>query len=148
MKTKLVLWGKNAEDIKLLITLELNSSTSEVTIRTYTEEVATEDFSQKLMQEWRLDAAVELPDSHDHMTVPLSLTEPLLPEHLTVEKADIIQRAQTEWQFTVLSAKLSETYKSELEDLKEKVGALKSYDSTLWDELKGFWGKVQEQIKA
>jgi len=85
MKTKVVLWGENAKNEKVLVALEL--------------------------------------------------------------RTDVINRAQTEWHFMVLSNKLSKAYANELEDLKELVGKADNFQQDTWDRLKEFWGKVQGQVQ-
>jgi len=59
----------------------------------------------------------------------------------------VISRAKTEWHFVVLSKKLYDLYKGELEELKDKISDLNEFSSDIWDELKTFWGKVQGHIR-
>lgn len=146
MKSKLVLWGSNAQDEKLMIAIALRVEDNKVDIYTFPESVATEDFYQKMMKEWRDGAGFEMPE-HTHLERELSVTESLLPDDLKVERTDVVQRAQTEWHFLVLSAKLNQSYEERLGELKEQVAKLKKYDQGTWDNLKEFWGKVQEQVR-
>ena len=147
MKTKLVLWGMDSQDKRVLIALELLPETNMVHIYTFPESVATEDFSQRMLKEWRNNEPVEFPEDHNKLERELSVTESLLPEEIKVERGDIIQRAQTEWHFIVLSAKLNDSYQSELSGLKERVDKLENYDPDIWNSLKGFWEKVQVQVR-
>ncbi len=147
MKTKLVLWGNNAQDERVLMALALRPEDNKVDIYTFPEKVVTEDFMQKMMREWRNGTEVEFPEEQTHIERELSITESLLPDELKVERGDVIQRAQTEWHFVVLSSKLNQVYQDELSELREKVDQLEDYSSDVWENLKEFWGKVQGQVR-
>ena len=147
MKTKLVIWGTNAEDKKILIGIELLADKNKVNIFTFPGENVTEEFNQKMMQEWRDGSAVEFPEGHTATERELSITESLLPDTIKVERGDLIQRAQTEWHFIVLSSKLNATYQSELHQIRDRIEALEKFDSKVWETLKSFWSKVQTQVK-
>jgi hypothetical protein len=147
MKTKLVLWGENASNEKILIAMELLERDNKVMVYVFPLEVATEEFYQSMLDNWREGKMVNFPENHQKIERPLSVSENLLPEDIKVERTDIITRAQAEWHFVVLSAKLYEMYKTELDELKEKIEKLSEYDDKLWNEAKTFWNKVQDQVR-
>ena len=148
MRNKIVLWGTNAADEKILVALELKIEENKVMIYTFPEAVATEEFYQQMMDNWRSDKEeVAFPEGYETLTRELSITEGILPEDIKVERGDLIQRAQTEWHFVVLSSKLSQAYRTELQELEEKLAGLKDYDKQVWANLKNFWSKVQQQIR-
>lgn len=147
MKTKLVLWGSNATEDKILIALQLRPEDNKVDIWTFPEAVATDEFARQLLGDWRNDVAVDFPSEATHLERELSMTSSLLPDDIKVERGDIVQRAQTEWHFVVLSSKLNEVYQNELSELKDKVSQLTAFSNDAWNELKAFWGKVQDQVR-
>lgn len=149
MRNKIVLWGTDAADERILVALELKIAENKVMIYTFSEALASDDFYQQMMDNWRNDKeeAVVFPEGHQSYTRELSITESILPEEIKVERTDLIQRAQTEWHFVVLSSKLSDAYRNELKELEEKLASLKDYDKELWASLKNFWGKVQQQMR-
>jgi hypothetical protein len=147
MKTKLVLWGNNANNEKVLIAMELRPDANKVDIFTFPKAVATEEFTTKMMEEWRNGTAVEFPEGNTHIERELAVADSVLPDDLKVDRPELIQRAQTEWHFLVLSTKLNQVYRTELDELKEKVEKLTNYDGDMWDSLKGFWDKVQGQVQ-
>ncbi|MFN4254808.1 MAG: hypothetical protein ACK4Q5_07370 [Saprospiraceae bacterium] len=147
MKNKLVLWGTNAQNEKVLVALELQADTNKVQLYTFPEAIASEEFVNKMMQEWRNGSEVEFPEGFAQLERELSVTENLLPEDLKVERPDLVTRAQTEWHFAVLSSKLNQAYQQELAEFKEKVAALTNYEHSMWDGLRSFWDKVQDQVR-
>jgi len=147
MKKRIVLWGTDKEDKKILLGLELQENENNILLHVVPEEKATEDFYKSMMNVWREGNDVQLPEGHTTLTRPLSITDDILPEDIKVERTDIINRAKTEWHFVVLSSKLYTLYKSELEDLKTKVAGMSKFEGAVWEEMKGFWSKVQEQAR-
>lgn len=147
MRTRLVFWGKNGHDEKVLLGLKLNEKENDVDVYIFSESQATEEFVTAMHQKWRLGEDIDLPENYVEEKRPLSISESLLPPGYSVDRDDILKRAQTEWHFVVLSAKLFESYHQELADLKERVSKLSKFDTGIWEELKGFWSKVQEQVR-
>ena len=147
MKTKLVLDGTNGQDEKILLAIELKAADNKVDIYSFPESIVTEEFSQQLMRDWRDGKEIEFPAGHTHIERGLSISDSLLPEDIKVERGDLIQRAQTEWHFVVLSHKLHTAYEAELADLKKTVRGLESYSADAWNSLKEFWGKLQDQTR-
>jgi uncharacterized phage infection (PIP) family protein YhgE len=148
MKNKLVIWGTNAENEKFLIALELNAGTSKVLLHKFPESIASEEFVQKMMHEWR-DGKQEVvfPEGVHSEERELSVIDSLLPDDLKVDRPDLVQRAQTEWHFAALSAKLHAAYDQELAEFKEKVASMSKYDNNIFNGLKAFWDKVQNQSR-
>ena len=148
MKTKLVLWGINAQDERVLIAMQLRAADNKVEIWTFPEAITTPEFAQQMLNEWRNSTAqLEFPEGGTHVVKELTVAESILPEDLKAERADLVQRAQSEWNFIVLSTKLHESYKSELAGIQDKINQLTDYSGEAWDSLKGFWDKVQEQLR-
>ena len=147
MKTKLVLWGTDKDDQRILIALELRPKDNKVNLYTFPESLATEDFANQLMNDWRNGQEITFPEGYTLQERELSISDSLFPDDIKVERGDIVQRAQTEWHFVVLSSKLNEVYQTELAELKEKIDQLSSYDAKVWDSLKVFWSKVQAQVR-
>jgi chromosome segregation ATPase len=148
MKNKLVLWGSNAENEKVLIALELKAESSTVMLYSFPETIVTEAFVQKMMQGWRDDKeTLEFPEGYQSQERELTITDGLLPDNLKADRPDLVQRAQTEWHFAVLSAKLHTAYQQELAEFKEKIEALSSYDIKVFNNLRAFWDKVQGQSR-
>jgi DNA repair exonuclease SbcCD ATPase subunit len=147
MKNKIVIWGTNELNEKVLIALELQADTNKVVLYSFPESIASDDFVNKMMSEWRNGSEVAFPEGYFKLERELTVTDSLLPENLKVERTDLIQRAQTEWHFVVLSSKLHAAYQQELADFKEKIQGLQKYDHGMWDSLRTFWDKVQGQSR-
>ncbi len=95
MKTRIVLWGTDANDKRVLVALALKTQENKVDIWTFPEEVATETLYNRMMNEWRNGKEVPFPQMFVQIERPLTLSDSLLPEDIKVERPDLIQRAQT-----------------------------------------------------
>lgn len=146
MKTRIVLWGNNDKQEKVLIAIELIEAESNVQITTFPEDVATELFYNQMMNQWREGEIIPFPDPHEMIVRPLTITDGLLPDNLKTTRADILARAKTEWHFVVLSAKLYSNYEDEVKEFKERIEQMSDFDNSVWEEMKGFWQKVQQQV--
>lgn len=146
MKRKIVLWGTNEKEEKILVALHLLDREGKVDVYTFSENLATEDFYNKMLNQWRDNKEIEFPEGYTKIERPLTISDSILPDDIKVERTDIINRAKTEWHFVVLSSKLYEMYKTELDDLGETIQNLKEYDNKMWIEMRNFWSKVQEQV--
>ncbi len=147
MKSKLVLRGENASNEKILIALELIAEENKVKILTFPDAIVTDEFHDLMKKDWRDGKTVELPEGYTEIIKDLTVSEDLLPEDIKVERTDVIERKKLEWAVLVLSSKMHLQFKSELESIKEKVDKLDSFDNAVWENLKGFWAKVQNQIR-
>lgn len=147
MKTKIVLWGANEADEKLLLGIELVDKENKVLIHKIPEATATEEIYKSMMDDWREGKEITWPEGHTEIIRELSVADGLLPDDIKVERTDLIARAKAEWHFVVLSSKLYEMYHSEVEDFKEKVDQLNDFDNRIWEDLKTFWSKVQNQVQ-
>ena len=146
MKTRLVLNGKNAEGKRVLLALMLKPEENMIDIWSIPDELVSDEFADKMMKEWRTGGELEMPEEKEYFERTLNMSESILPDGFIADRKDIVQRAQTEWHFVVLSSKLHSMYKEELGDLKERIDKLQSYEKYAWNELKEFWDKVQAQI--
>ncbi len=146
MRSRLVIWGTNAENEKVLLAISLNAEENKVEIHSIPEVDITEEYFNTMMSLWREGEDLNFPPSTVHRIMELTMAEGILPEDLKVERGDVIQRAQLEWHFLVLSSKLYKNYKNDLEDISDKIKRLEVYDQKLWDELKGLWDNIQKHI--
>ena len=71
MKTKVVLWGENAQNEKILLAMELLERDNKVMLYVFPLEVATEEFYQSLLDLWREGKHVDFPQPHQVIERPL-----------------------------------------------------------------------------
>lgn len=146
MKTRIVMWGTNEKDEKVLIAIALRAEENAVDIYTFPFETTSEEFYNLMLNEWRESHEVSFPEGFTHIVKPLTASDNILPPELKADRPDIIQRAQTEWHFVVLSNKLYHSFLSELEEIKEKIKGSDLYKNQLWEDMKAAWEKIQKNI--
>ncbi|MFN9687331.1 MAG: hypothetical protein ACK57X_00470, partial [Bacteroidota bacterium] len=147
MKNRIVFWGKNENSEKLLLALELLAEEGKVNVISFPEALVSEEFNQALTKDWRDGKTVDFPEGFTSSLVELTVTGSILPAGITAEKMDLVTRAQAEWNFSILSSRLFRSYQSELNEFKDKVERALNFDKNMWDELKSFWDRVQEQAR-
>ena len=147
MKNRIVFWGKNENSEKFLLALELLADEGKVNVISFPEALVSEEFNQTLTKEWRDGKTVDFPEGFTSTLVELTVTGSILPVGITAEKMDLVTRAQAEWNFSILSSRLFRSYQSELNEFKDKVERALNFDKNMWDELKSFWDRVQEQAR-
>ncbi|MBP8726206.1 MAG: hypothetical protein KBF37_04595 [Saprospiraceae bacterium] len=146
MKSRLVIWGTNNNEERVLLAISLNADENKVDIWSISEADITEDFYNQMMSHWRVGSDLDFPGSAAHRVIELTMADTILPDDLKVEKSDVVQRAQMEWHFVVLSTKLYKNFKNQLEDLSDKIKRLEEFDENLWNELRDLWAGVQQHI--
>jgi gas vesicle protein len=140
------MWGNNEKDEKVLIAISLRAEDNVVDLYTFPFEATSEEFYNLMLNEWRENHEVNFPPGFTHIIRPLTAADSLLPHELKVDRTDIIQRAQTEWHFIVLSNKLYQTFHDELKEIREKLKGADNYKNQLWEEMKDTWEKIQKNI--
>jgi hypothetical protein len=147
MKNRIVFWGKNENSEKLLLALELLAEEGKVRVISFPESLVSEEFNQLLTKDWRDGKSIDFPEGFKSADVELTISGSILPPGISAEKMDLVTRAQTEWNFSILSSRLFRSYQSELNEFKDKVERALHFDKNMWDELKSFWDRVQEQAR-
>ncbi|THH41935.1 coiled-coil domain-containing protein [Neolewinella litorea] len=147
MRNRIAVWGRDAQEKRVLITIELQVTDNIVRIETFPEKVVTDEVYTAFMEKWRKGDEAELPEPDRVIARELSVSESLLPDDLRAEQTDMILRAQTEWHFHVLSEKLAQNYRSELAEIEDRIERAGAYSGELWNQAKAFWQKVQGQLQ-
>ncbi|MEY3419872.1 MAG: hypothetical protein RIR48_152, partial [Bacteroidota bacterium] len=85
MRRKIVLWGSNEKDEKILVALELLEKENVVDIYTFPESVATEAFYKEMSEKWKDDVEVEFPAGFTKLERKLSVSDSILPDEIKVD---------------------------------------------------------------
>ncbi|MEL6669398.1 MAG: hypothetical protein AAFP08_10555 [Bacteroidota bacterium] len=147
MRNRIAVWGRDADQNRVMITLELKTEDNLVHILTYPEKLVTDEVYTKFMNQWRKNQDAELPEPSRSIVRELSVTGGLLPDELKVEQSDTINLAQNEWHYAVLSDKMTKSYMGELAEIGDAIERSGEYDANQWNRLKTFWEKVQTQLR-
>jgi DNA repair exonuclease SbcCD ATPase subunit len=139
-------------EVKRLVALELRPNDDQYDVWIFDEANSSEENAQKLNSTWAKnkgkDKDVELPtDTAEHQAKPLRASEEFLFGGFQPEQKEIASRIVTEWLFICASHKAFLNYCSEIEELKQRITNLNSYDRTVFEELKTFSKRVQEQVQ-
>ena len=147
MKKRIICWGKDKEGKKHFFAFGLNAKENRVDGHIISADILTQEFENLLANQWREGGEVVFPEDAQNFSCPLTVTETVVPEGYEVDNPSLLKRSQTEWNFMVMSQKLADLYHQEVEDFKDKIETLTTFETPVWESLKTFWGKVNEQIR-
>ncbi len=150
MKNKLVLRvtiGNEDATQHALLAYEMRPAENRYEWWMFLEDDVDAEFIQKLSDDWRNGKPLEFPAAHRNETHELTASGDLLPADCKTDRPDLVTRAKTEWMFSVLSSKLFASYQIEVRSMKERCEQLGAYSKEMWEELRVFWDRVQEQLR-
>lgn len=147
MKKRITSWGKDTEGKKHFFTFDLQARTNKVDGTIIPGDVLTQETENLLNNQWREGGDVPFPEGIQSYSKELTVTESILPEGYELDNPGLLKRSQTEWNFMVMSQKLADLYHQEAEDFKEKIEGLTDFDHAVWESLKTYWNKVNQQIR-
>ena len=147
MKDKIVFWGTNQNEEKILITLRLRLSDDRVDIWTFPEKSLKQDFIDQMFQDWNNIDVDNFPQPHSYLERTMG-EQSLLPDEIKANDTEIVRRAEEEWYVQILSAKLKNRLQEQVRSLLHQVEAMETYDKEVWAITKSFWDKVSEHYQA
>ncbi len=146
MLSRFTATGLTADNTEVVLAYQLNSEEFKVNLFLVPKKELKGDALEKLEKNWVAGDAFEFPEGTKEIAPNLN-AESILPEDIRSEETGKIRIKQNEWAYTLLTAKLWESYLNELEALKKKSVDLTHYDRQLFDDAKSFWERVLEHRK-
>ena len=147
MQSRFTAKGITSDDKEVLLAYELKEEEFKVELHIVPKKSLKGDTLEQLEKNWVDGEAFEFPKGTVDVVPKLQGDESILPGDIRSDEAGKIRTKQNEWAYTLLTAKLWESYLNELEELKNKAVALTQYDRNLFDEAKSFWERVLEHRK-
>lgn len=75
MRNRIVVWGRNAQEERVLIGIELIANQNIVKVQTWEEKKVSDEVYKTFMDKWRKGEDPELPDPHKAYARELSVTD-------------------------------------------------------------------------
>lgn len=146
MLSRFTATGVTADDKEVVLAYQLKEEEFKVDLFIVPKKSLKGELLEQLQKNWVSGEAFEFPKGTKEVTPNLN-AESVLPEDIRSDEAGKIRIKQNEWAYTLLTAKLWESYLTELEELKKKATELAHYDRQLFDDAKSFWERVLEHRK-
>lgn len=143
MKDRIVIWGQDEKDTDVLIAIRLLQNSDIIKIWTFPKKGIDDAFVDGLFKDWKDGDEEKFPQPHTLTERGIS-EENMLPEGLKTPKTDVIKIAEQEWRVRVLSYRLYEHIKQQIEQLKVRVGNLTIYSKDVWEEAKDVSRSIKE----
>jgi len=143
MKDRIVIWGQDEKDTDVLIAIRLLQNSDIIKIWTFPKKGIDETFVDALFKDWKDGAEDNFPQPFT--LIERGITEEnMLPEGIKTPKTDVIKIAEQEWRVRVLSFRLYEHIKQQIEQLKVRVSNLSVYSKDVWEEAKDVSRSIKE----
>ncbi len=146
MLSRFTATGLTADDTEVVLAYQLKEEEFKVDLLLVPKKALKGDALEKLENNWVNGEDFAFPEGTKEV-VPNLNAESILPEDIRSDENGKIRSKQNEWAYTLLTAKLWESYLNELEALKQKAADLSHYDRQLFDDAKSFWERVLEHRK-
>lgn len=146
MQSRFTAKGVTSDDKDVLLAYELKQEEFKVNLFVVPKKALKAEMLEQLEKNWVEGEAFEFPEGTTEISPNLN-AESILPDDIRSGEAGKIRIKQNEWAYSLLTAKLWESYLLELEELKKKAAELTHYDRQLFDDSKSFWERVLEHRK-
>lgn len=147
MSPRFTATGTTADNKEVILAYELNEAAFKIQLRIIPEKLLADTELELLQKNWVEGQPFPFPDGTIEVEPDLS-ADSILPADILSKEAGKIRSIQHDWAITLLTAKIWESYLTELEELKQKAAALLQYDRKLFDDAKSFWERVLDHRKA
>ncbi|HLP21743.1 MAG TPA: hypothetical protein VK174_15625, partial [Chitinophagales bacterium] len=146
MLSRFTATGVTADEKEVVLAYQLKEEEFKVNLFIIPRKGLKPEALEQIEKNWVDGEAIEFPEGTVEVSPNLN-AESVLPEDIRSEESGKIRTKQNEWAYTLLTAKLWESYLTELEDLKKKAAELTQYNRQLFDDAKSFWERVLEHRK-
>ena len=143
MKDRIVIWGQDERDEDILIAIRLLQDSDIIKIWTFPKKETKTEFVDQLFQEWKEGAEDLFPQPHQLIERGIS-EESMLPESIKTPKTDVIKIAEQEWRVRVLSFRLYQHIKQQIEQLNTRASNLSIFSKDVWAEAKDVSRSIKE----
>ena len=120
MQSRFTAKGVTPDEQEVLLAYELNENEFKVALFVVPRKSLSVEALEQLEKNWVEGELFSFPESTKEVTPNLN-AESILPEEIRSEEAGKIRIKQNEWAYTLLTAKLWESYLLELEELKKQL---------------------------
>ncbi len=141
-KDKAILWGYDDQDIDIVVGLQLKTNENKVDFFVYKRKDLNKNELDQLTEAWLKNTDGTLPLGYTHLEQDMSVSS-FLPDNVKAKDMDAVQNIKQEWFIAILSERLYQMYKIEIQNIDEKVREAKKYNKGLSEQAKELWDKIK-----
>lgn len=145
MRDRFITWG-TLDSERRLFTFELEIEDAQIIRRVLSPGSSSEEMMQTVMNAWIQMTTIQYPADTDVVRIPFSSAGSIVPEGAEVEDKVRVASAEREWPFDVVSFQMKRQFQSELEELRDIVNELNSFEEAIFERLKNAWAKIQTEV--